>query len=177
MMVSDIVLGCCLLFAGRKLFWLSVCVLGFITGMNYSPMFMPNADPLLVLVIAVFLGILGAVLATAFEWIAILFIGFLGGGYFMTNVVALFTPDPQLIGWLSVAGGVLGVLVMALTFDVALVIISSLVGAILITKQFGMSDLVWGISFLFLFVIGLLIQSLSLEDRRPKRKGVAAQNF
>ena len=56
MVISDIILGCCLLFAGRKLFWLSVCVLGFIVGMNYAPMMMPAADSLLVFVVAIFFG-------------------------------------------------------------------------------------------------------------------------
>lgn len=177
MVVSDIILGCCLLFAGRKLFWLSVCVLGFIVGMNYAPMMMPTADLLLVFVVAIFFGILGAALAATFEWVAILLIGFLGGGYFVTNVTALFNVDPQLISWLAIAGGVAGVLVMAITFDVALIIISSLVGAVLIAKQFGMNELVWGLSFLILFVLGITVQSLSLGDRKPVRRHIAMQKI
>lgn len=173
MVFSDIILGLCLLFAGRKLFWLSVGVLGFIVGMQYAPILLPEADGFLIFGIAIAFGILGAVLALSFEWIAILFIGFLGGAYFLANVSAFFSADAQLINTIAIIGGIVGIFVMAIAFDTALIVISSLVGGLLITNQSGLTDLLWILSFLFCLTLGIFMQSFALEQPQSKRNQMA----
>jgi len=70
------ILGIALLFAGRKLFWLFIGTLGFITGIQLTTSFWQGPDWLL-LVIGLIVGVIFAVLATFLQTLAIGVAGFL----------------------------------------------------------------------------------------------------
>ena len=76
----DFILGILLLLAGRKLFWLAVGIMGFLTGAHFAQVITP-ANEWAVLAIAFCFGILGAAFAVAFQWVGVLLMGFWGGGY------------------------------------------------------------------------------------------------
>jgi hypothetical protein len=58
-----IVLGIAMLLIGRKLFWLFVGVVGFYFGYTLAGQFLPAESEVVVLVIGLMAGILGAILA------------------------------------------------------------------------------------------------------------------
>ena len=76
----NIVLGGSLLLAGRKLFWLLLGAVGFVTGVAVATRFLHGSE-LVTIVAAIGLGILFAVLAIFVESVAIGLAGLLGGAY------------------------------------------------------------------------------------------------
>ncbi len=117
-------------------------------------------------VVALFFGILGAVFALAFQWLAVLLAGFLGGGYFLMNIFYLATEQVQSPWFLFCIGGLIGIFVMIIAFDWALIAISSLVGAMLIVQHLNIDESIRSMVFIGCTVLGVLAQSLSLEPSR-----------
>ena len=58
-----LVLGLLLLLLGRRLFWLFIAVAGFVLGVEAAPFVLPHATELFTLLVAIVLGISGALLA------------------------------------------------------------------------------------------------------------------
>jgi len=79
-------LGILLLLFGRRAFWIFVAVVGFIAGLTFATMFLHGQPELVILLIAIVAGVIGAVLAIMLEWLAILIAGFLAGGYLATSL-------------------------------------------------------------------------------------------
>ena len=84
----NIVLGGGLLLAGRKLFWLLLGAVGFVTGVAVATRLFHGSE-LVTIVAAIGLGILFAVLAIFVESIAIGLAGLLGGAYIAVSVASL----------------------------------------------------------------------------------------
>ena len=74
--IPHIIFGLLLLFAGRKLFWLSVGIIGFLVGMDYATTLVPSGGGWQVVIFPLLLGTLGAIFAIAFEWVTIMLMGF-----------------------------------------------------------------------------------------------------
>jgi hypothetical protein len=83
----SMILGIFLLFFGRRLFWLFVGVAGFIAGLTLVPQIISGQSELVILLIAIIAGIIGAFLAIMLEGFAILIAGFLADVYFEDNFV------------------------------------------------------------------------------------------
>ena len=84
-------LGIVLLLFGRRAFWIFVAVAGFIAGLTFATLYMHGQSELVILLIAIVAGVIGAVLAIMLEWLAILIAGFLAGGYLATSFRCLLT--------------------------------------------------------------------------------------
>jgi hypothetical protein len=165
--VINLILGGALLVAGRKLFWLFVGAAGFITGVQLATRFSQGPD-WLALVIGLILGVIFALLAVFLQAVILWIAGFLAGGYVVSVLAA--TLGIELGGtttWLVyVIGGVLGVILVSLLFDWALITLSSLVGASLIIQSFFAQGASSGILFILLFLAGVLIQGSILRRER-----------
>ncbi|MBD3379571.1 MAG: DUF4203 domain-containing protein [Candidatus Omnitrophica bacterium] len=160
--IAVLLAGVLLLVAGRKLFWLFVALSGFLVGIEYAPfIFDINSNAMLIL-ISLGLGILGAVLAVFLQGAAILIFGFLVGGYtlssFLIDYLGLIGPagEPAIF----LAGGIISAVFLALVFDWALIVLSSFLGALLL------SELSWTwfpypviLTFIF-FSIGVITQAV-----------------
>ena len=137
--LAFVLVGLLLLLLGRRLFWLFVAVIGFVAGVAAAPFILPHQTELFTLVVGLSLGLLGALLAIFLQKISISLAGFAGGGYTaMTLCVQLLGPaaahNPA--GWICfVIGGIIGIVLMNLFFNWALMILSSLEGAHMIVKQ------------------------------------------
>src|ERR1700742_2365529 len=83
-------IGVVILFFGRKLFWLCVAAVGFAVGLQIAPLLVNEASSLLALIIALVLGLLGALLALFIQKVAIAILGFLAGGKLATAIAAAF---------------------------------------------------------------------------------------
>jgi hypothetical protein len=165
MIIVDVIFGCLLLFAGRKLFWLAVGIIGFLTGVHLGYHWAAQTDNLTIITVALLMGILGAMLAVAFEWMAVvIMVGFLGGGYFLMNILAL-TPSQQPFEWMVfLIGGIVGMIVVVFAFDWALIIISSLLGAMLLVQHLAVTESVRLMVFAGSVLVGVLLQCVTREE-------------
>jgi hypothetical protein len=159
--VVNILLGLILLTLGRRLFWLFVGFIGFAVGFDYAFSVWNLQSQLLLIGLATVTGIIGAVLAVLFQKIAVGLAGFAGGGYIALNLINLLGVRLDQLVWLPyLVGGLIGAMLMFLIFDWALIFISALAGAFMITKVLSLHP---GIEFglyLALVIFGLLVQTM-----------------
>lgn len=140
------VLGLVLLLAGRRLFWVALGALGFVTGLLLAMQFLDGEAPALVLGLSLFIGLLAALLAVFIQKLAVSLGGFLVGGYagiyllgpLLTERAAgggslegLLASPYANIGLFLIAG-ILGAILARLLFNGALIVVSALFGALLI---------------------------------------------
>lgn len=164
--LANVILGGILLVAGRKLFWLFVGAIGFITGMQLASGFAQTSEGLAI-IIGLVLGLVFALLAIFLQRIAIAIAGFFAGGYVLTVLAAMLGLDFGGFGWIIyVIGGILGVILVSLLFDWALITLSSLAGASLVVQGLFPQSGIGGLIFFIIFVIGLVIQGSVLRYER-----------
>jgi Domain of unknown function (DUF4203) len=162
-----VVAGIILLILGRELFWVFVAALGFVTGMDLATRLVPDAGPLLVLVAAIGLGVLGAVLAYFFYQVAIAVAGFVAGGRLAIAVAAGLTPLSMQSTWVAfVIGGVIGAVLLLLIFDWALIVISSMLGAAFIVEATAQNPL-RSLLFIALVIAGIAVQASLMRRHAP----------
>ena len=163
--VAAILVGVLLLFLGRKLFWLFVAAVGFIVGSELAAVAFPH-EPGWTLLAGVVLGLIGAVLALFLQKIAVGAAGFLAGGYFLMALSRAWELHAPGNSWISfLVGGFVGAILMALVFDWALIIFSSISGAHLITHALGLAPGPASVVFVVLLVIGIVTQFNRLLTR------------
>ena len=166
-----ILAGAVLLAFGRKLFWLFVGIVGFLGGMYLGAHFF-NADPEWTLwVIAIGIGLVGAVLALFLQKMAIGVAGFLTGGFLSMNF-------GEMIGWhgdqviltVFLAGGIIGAIMTWILFEWALIALTSAAGAYLIQRELPFHYRTRVILLVILSVIGVGIQARSLRKKKHPRE-------
>jgi hypothetical protein len=159
-----------LLTLGRKLFWLFVGCIGFAAGFHYAPLWWPVRSDLILLVLALITGILGAILAIFFQKVAVALAGFAAGSYIAVNVISLFGWTAGSLIWLPyVGGGLIGAIILFIVFDWALIILSSFAGSSVIVQSIELGPWfeIW--VFFGLIVIGFAIQfAMKLSEQREE---------
>lgn len=170
--IIQILLGISVLFLGRKLFWLFVGVTGFIAGALLAELLFRGGSGWLVFIVALACGVLGALLAVVLQRLAIAFSGFLAGGYISVVLVRHW-------GWIThahpwgpfVIGGIIGAILLSIIFDPALIVLSSLVGALLIVQPLGMSPAHTALLFVLLAAAGMITQTVVFgkHHHRPSK--------
>jgi hypothetical protein len=159
MAIAGLVAGGLLLVFGRKLFWLFVGAVGFFAGMTLAARYFPDNSGSL-WVVGVVVGLIGAVLAVFFQRVAVIGAGFLAGGYLATTLLGMFSAQPANPSWLPfLIGGILGALLMTIIFDWALILISSLTGAVLIANYAQPGQPLTTLLIVGLFILGIVLQS------------------
>lgn len=156
----SLAIGILLVVLGRKIFWLVVAIIGFVSSSEWVPLFFHNESRVVILTVALAMGLLGAVLAIFLQYLAVGLAGFLAGIYLITAFSSLLKLEINSYLWLfAIVGGVIAAVLALMLLDWALIILSSLVGAILVCQalqlQQGMAVLV----FVVLAAVGMLIQS------------------
>jgi len=155
----EVVAGFSLLAFGRKLFWMVVGGMGFIAGIELAEYFFGDADTITHFIIGVIIGLIGAFLAVVLENIAILVTGFFAGAYFVIGFFDLVSSDSGGNSWVFLlVGGIIGAILMALSFEWGLIILSSMVGSLLIALEFTLPNNLSIPLFFVLFVIGIMFQ-------------------
>lgn len=162
------ILGIALLIAGRRIFWIFIGVLGFVTGVQLTNNFWQGPEWLLV-VIGLIAGFLFALLAVTLQVIAIGVSGFLAGGYVLSVLASMLGMNEGIASWgIYIIGGIIGVLLLRFLFDWAVITLSSFTGASLVAGSFfadsGYSQLI----FIILFFAGIIIQGYLLKDATRK---------
>ena len=165
----NILLGGALLLAGRKLFWLFVGGIGFVTGLQFAENFWQGPDTL-ALVFGLIVGVIFALLAVFLQTIAIGIAGFFAGGYILTALAGLLGMDTSAIFWIRyVIGGIIGLVVVIYLFDWAIITLSSLAGASLLLQALFPQSGAGGVIFAVLFIIGVIVQGAVLRSEQSAR--------
>lgn len=152
--------GLILLILGRKLFWLFSGLVGFLLGLNLTQQFFPALSQTALVLIALGMGMLGALLAVMLQKIAIGIMGFLAGGYLVYLLLPGLSIQLGNLIWLFVIlGGILGAFLASSMFDWALILISSAIGASVISTHLTIPQPFPTVIALALFIFGLVIQS------------------
>ncbi len=168
----NLLLGAALLLAGRKLFWLFIGIVGFMTGVQLAARFWPGPE-WTAIVIGIIVGLLFALLAVFIEALAIGIAGFLVGGFVLTTFTNMLGFTDGLLFWLFFAiGGMVGLLLVMFLFDWALIVLSSLAGASLVVQALFAEGGPGSLVFIGLFLLGLIIQGMVLlrEETPPVRR-------
>ena len=167
MNIIRIILGIVLVSSGQRLFWFFVAATGFLAGAILAPQFLPGQPQWVILLVALLAGLLGALLAILLQGFAIGLAGFIAGGYIVNSLLALINWNAGQYAWLFfLFGGILGAALVAFIFNGALIILSSLTGAILIVQSLPLGEPLKTAVLIALFVAGLLIQGITLQ-REP----------
>jgi len=169
MNILRILIGILVLALGRRLFWLFVGVVGFAAGATLAARYFQVEPEWLILVIALAAGLVGALLAVFLQQVAIGLAGFVGGGYialYLVNALGWAAGRPP---WLPfVIGGIIGLVLMILLFDWALIVLSSLTGAGLIVEALQLRPAIEGLLFILLVIVGVVIQAGLLRRYRSE---------
>ena len=164
--VISLILGAALLITGRKLFWLFVGAAGFVAGLQLATQFSQGPE-LLSLVVGLAVGILFALLAIVLQGLAIGVAGFLAGGYILTVLAGMIGLNQGAFSWIVyVIGGIIGALLVIFLFDWAIITLSSLAGASLISQALAIPGGLAGVVFLALVIVGVVIQGSTLRRER-----------
>ncbi len=156
----DIVGGLLLLTLGRRIFWFFVAAVGFYLGLQFATQTLNIQPAWLGFVIALILGIIGALLAYFFQKALIGLAGFLAGTLIVSELLNLLAVPMHGLQWLVILiGGIIGIILMLVFFDWALILLSSLAGAMLVVEGFALAGIVALIVGIVLFVIGIIVQS------------------
>lgn len=170
MLTTRVLIGAALAILGRKLFWFFVAAVGFALAFSLASRLLDDRTGWLVWLIAIGAGLLGALLATFVQRLAIGLAGFLGGALFALGLIELMKLDVGGWAWLIyLIAGVLGAALISALFDWALVILSSLSGAVLIAQGLDLSQSQALLVFAAALTVGIIIQaSWLLADRRKE---------
>ena len=170
MNIINLVLGVVLLTTGKKLYWLFVAVVGFVIGLALATQYVHLNPAWLIYVVAVGTGVIGALLATFLQHLAIALVGFIVGGYGALYLSTLLGKSSEPFNLMAfVIGGIVGLLLVASVFNWALYMLSAWAGATLVTQAIGLQAQLGLILFFVLFVLGMVIQA-GLFREQPKKK-------
>ena len=154
------ILGIGLLFAGRRLYWLFVGVIGFVAGFALSGIIFSNSSEIMRIVLALVLGLIGVGLAIGLQRLAVSVAGFVAGGYILNSILQTLGLDWTF--WLTfLIGGIIGAILVAILFDPALIVLSALLGASLLVNLLTLDRWLMFAVFLLLSGVGILDQIVS----------------
>jgi hypothetical protein len=158
--IVGVLIGLVILFFGRKLFWLCVAAVGFAVGVEIAPHIIQEPSSILGLIVALALGLLGALLALFLQKVAIAVLGFLAGGYLAGAIAtAFFIHSAQYYTIIFLVGGIIGAILLLAMFDWALIVVSSLIGAHLIQSAILLPPTGSTLVLIGLAVLGILVQA------------------
>jgi hypothetical protein len=162
--IIGVLIGIAILFFGRKLFWLTVAAVGFAVGVEIAPLLVNEPSSLLALLVALVLGVLGALLALFLQKIAIAVLGFFAGGKLATAIAAaFFVHYAQYSTIIFVIGGIIGAILLLAVFGWALIVVSSFIGAYLIQSAIVLPPTGSTLVFIGLAIVGIFVQAASFR--------------
>jgi hypothetical protein len=170
MSLIKLLLGIIMLTMGRRLFWLFIGSASFVLGFDIAERILPNLPHDITLIIAVIAGLVSALVAVTFHKVAIYVGGFWPGGYLLIQVLTEFGIHIR-HHWLPfIAGGIIGAILINLAFNLALIVLSSLFGAILIGQALHLSAGRTSIPFFLLCALEIAMQYglIKLKPLSPK---------
>ena len=165
-LATGILVGLALLLFGRRLYWLMFATVWFLVAMLVTHMFLPPTQESQWWVIVPFIaGIAEAILSVFVHKTALRFFGALVGAYVGYHLLQPYVVEPW--PWVGLGVGVLvGFLMVMMVFNGALILLSSLLGAMMLLEPMSASPEVRMAVTAGLVIVGCAIQTRS----RPKEK-------
>ena len=165
MQVFQILAGLIVLLFGRPLYWALIAVLGFLIGFDLVQDLAISDSTLIRMLIAIGAGILAAGLAVAFQWLAFGLVGFLSGSYLVQAALERYdVPTDNQALWI-LAGGVVGAIIAMMLADWAVIVLSALAGAMMISDQLTVDH-----QTRLIVLLGLTIGGVAFQGNRLKRE-------
>ena len=166
MIIIRLVLGTIMLTMGSRLYWLFLSVVGFMLGFDMAEQVMAGRPHSIIIVAAVLGGLAGALLAIFLQRLAIVAGGFLAGGYLAFGLLEGFGMRSNSHHWLFfVLGGIIGVFLMWVLFDWALIILSSGLGSVLVLQALSVGQQMTKLLFFVLLILGTAFQTGLFKKR------------
>jgi hypothetical protein len=129
-----VVLGLAVAFLGRKLLWLLIAAAGFILAFELTNRFLGESS--ISLIISIGVGLVAGYYATKFTRLLLNIAGFILVGNAALTIYGWFFSTEQF--WIAllvfVVGGVIGLGLLRMTFDIAVIVISALGGAAIVAE-------------------------------------------
>jgi uncharacterized membrane-anchored protein YitT (DUF2179 family) len=122
-----------------------------------------------ILLIAIGTGLLAALLAVVLQRVAVALAGGLAGGMLAMQIAAMWGSTSEPARWIFfVVGAVLAAILVLAVFDWALIVLSALSGASLVSEALPIDHTAQLIVIAILFIAGVLVQARMLGgNRRP----------
>jgi hypothetical protein len=166
-----IVAGLILLTSGRKLYWLFTGIAGFAAGLYLASIFVRTDLEWLHWLIAILVGILGAVLARVVQKVAVGVAGFLAGGYGLIFLLNMLNVHIGEVTWpFFLGGGLVGLVLVLTLLEVALILLTTWAGATLVVQGTTFTGWLETLTFFVLLFIGLGTQFVTLRAEGKKEK-------
>ena len=164
--------GGLLLFFGRRLFWLFIAVAGFLAGAILADIYVSTDAEATRWIVALLCGGLASLAAIFLQKIVVSLGGAVIAAYGTWWYLGLTWAPFDTWQWLVVVvSGIAGLLLARLVFDIGLVALSALAGAVLVLEGVGVGSETSRWLLPVLIVVGGLVQLSALRKRPvPKPK-------
>lgn len=167
MTILTIIVALLLLILGRRLYWLFVGGAGFLTAVALVNLWGINAVPWLKVIIALGAGIVGVVLALFLQKVSVAVAGFLAGGSITHTFWLMMGLQISTVAWILIALGAMIGLILSLTlFDWALIILSSVSGALLLAYTINVSTPLQLLICAVLLGLGIWLQASMMKKEK-----------
>jgi hypothetical protein len=163
---GQVVAGLLVLLLGRRIFWLFVGLVGFFLGAQASTQIFPDMADGVLLLVALAVGLVGAVLAILLQRLAVTMAGAIAGGMLAVRIAPLAGLHTE-AGVIAafVAGALVAAVVLAVLFDPALIVISALIGGVMAAEAFPIDPSVEPFVLVVLVALGIAIQARQFSRR------------
>lgn len=166
--------GGLLLGAGKKLYWFFVGICGAVCGLLVTELYFHPTGWWERVLVAIGFGVAFAILALVLQRIMVSLAGFIAGGFVLISLTETLQLSFANWNWIVfIFGGTVGVLLVQVLFDLALVLISSFAGATLIIRAAGLEGGKGTILLLALVLIGIIIQSVQSRPKAPAAQPIS----
>lgn len=153
--------GAVLLTAGKKIYWFLFAVLAFLVSTAVLPVILPYLAQKTIYIAGAIMSAIIVVLVFITKKIAIGLGGFIGGGFLFLQILRYLNissladlPEPVIFA----VGGVVGVLLSVVLFELTIVLLSIFTGSFLIMDLFSINPLMRFVFLLFLCLLGTYLQ-------------------
>lgn len=165
--IVQCLMGLVLLCLGRKLFWLFVGIIGFFAGAHFGQELAAGQPEMVLFLIAVVVGLFGALLAIFLQHVAVAIAGGVAGGMLAMRLGLLlgFTTQPMEV-ICFVVGAILAAILITALFDWALIILSAATGAVMVVEVFGLAQPLELVTWAVLVAVGIGVQARQLRSTR-----------
>jgi hypothetical protein len=153
--------GMLLLFLGRKAIWMFVAIVGFLLGVKYAAQLLPDQSQSVILTVSLIAGLLGALLAVLLQKFAVGLTGLLAGGYVTFYFLQMDAASLGQTQWILIAlGALIGAVLAGSLFDWAMILVTSITGAVLIDQGLNFQT-----SYSYIVIIGLVLLGIIVQNK------------
>ncbi len=160
--------GSALVIFGRKLYWFAIGLLGFLGGLLLVTRLFEGMSGATRILIAIGMGVVGAVFTVLVQKVALSVVGFIAGCYLALGALRLLQVDLGWISWVIVTlCGALGLFLVLRLFNWSLILLSSLAGAMIIVENVSLQGVFGLVALGGIFILGVLVQG-TMHQRKKK---------